>query len=128
MMIMFLVNLAGEIALLTVVMVVLESVQPSHRQRWKQGLFIQALVIAALGVFLGLMSVALFPKPLLTRLSLAGASLVLVPLAAGLAMRYFGLWCARRNKPSDFLATFWGGALFTLALSSARFLMIRHAF
>src|SRR6266849_3961780 len=55
------------------------------------------------------------PVPLFPKLSL-----VLAPLATGAAMHVYGSWRRRRGGDPSLLATFWGGAIFALAMGLAR--------
>ncbi len=53
-----------------------------------------------------------------------GISLVLAPLAAGLAMHLFGSWRREHGGHPTRLATYWGGGLFGFGAALARFLMV----
>jgi hypothetical protein len=74
----------------------------------------------------GFISALLFPHPIVHRRVIPrGASFVLMPLATGLAMHWFGVWRKERGSYPSLLATFWGGALFGLSTAMARFLVIQ---
>lgn len=77
------------------------------------------------GAALGLVWSLDFPQRLTAPThAIPGLSIVLAPLATGLAMHVYGKW--RRNdggQPSR-LATFWGGALFAFGVALARFLIV----
>ncbi len=53
-----------------------------------------------------------------------GVSVVLAPLAIGLAMHLFGNWRRNHGGHPSRLATFWGGGLFGFGAALARFLMV----
>ena len=74
----------------------------------------------------GFVSAIIFPHPLVPRPVIPlGASFVLMPLATGLTMHWFGMWRKERGSYPSLLATLWGGALFGLAAALARFLLIQ---
>jgi hypothetical protein len=79
----------------------------------------------ALGVAVGIGSSLPFPLRLLPRSYLfPGSSVLLAPLATGLAMHYFGKWRRQQGGQPSRLATYWGGGLFGFGAALARFLMI----
>ena len=66
-----------------------------------------------------------FPGRFLPRAhTIPGLSLVLAPLATGLAMHFFGKWRRERGGAPTRLATYWGGGLFAFGAALARFLMV----
>ena len=65
-----------------------------------------------------------FPTRLITNRRIPGASLVLCPMLAGLAMHYYGRWRESRDAEPSYTATFLGGALFAFGMASARFLLV----
>ena len=77
------------------------------------------------GAAAGWASVALLPYPVLPAISpVRGISVLLAPLATGLAMRAFGRWRIRHCGRPTFLATFGGGALLALSMALVRWLMV----
>jgi hypothetical protein len=66
-----------------------------------------------------------FPQRLILRTyAIPGVSMLLAPVAAGLAMYWFGNWRRKHGGHPSRLATFWGGALFGFGVALARFLMV----
>lgn len=83
-------------------------------------------LLAAIGLFIigalaGFVTCWILPHPLLRPVPLfPKLSLVLAPLATGAAMHVYGSWRRRRGGDPSLLATFWGGAIFALAMGLAR--------
>jgi hypothetical protein len=77
----------------------------------------------ATGGLVGYWSSLLLPHRVLPKLTVSGASMVLAPLCAGLAMQLFGRWRRRQGSNPTYLATFWGGGLFAFAMALARWWM-----
>lgn len=79
----------------------------------------------AVGAAIGLGSLLLFPGRVVRGgHAVPGVSLALAPLAAGLAMHFFGKLCRDVGGHPSPLATFWGGALFGFGAALVRFLMV----
>lgn len=76
---------------------------------------------AAAGVALGAGSGWLLPGRLLPMPATQGISLVLSPVASGLAMHFWGSYRRERGRATTSMATFWGGASFAFGCALGRF-------
>ncbi len=94
-----------------------------------KGRFCSNLLVGAgsltMGAAIGLNTLWLFHERLTPRRRvLPGISVVLVPIAAGIVMHFFGKWHRKHGGHPSPLATFWGGALFGFGAALARFLIV----
>jgi hypothetical protein len=83
-----------------------------------------ALGFALLGVLAGALSIHVFPHPLVHRQhpsKFHGISLVLSPIATGLAMSLLGSILRRRGKKVVPIESFWFGFAFALGMALVRF-------
>lgn len=80
---------------------------------------------AIIGAGCGAISALFLPHRLLPWQGRAGSSLLLAPLLTGAVMKLVGDHRREAGKDTTALATFWGGAIFALALSAARFWLVR---
>lgn len=79
----------------------------------------------ATGAVIGIVSGLDFPGRLMPRAhTIPGISIVLAPLATGVAMHFFGHWRRKRGGHPSRLATFWGGGAFALGVALARFVIV----
>jgi hypothetical protein len=81
-----------------------------------------ALGYLVLGACLGALSVWLLPHRLLAPPPVPGLSLLVNPVAAGVAMEFWGRHRAARGYRTTNLATWLGGAALALGVSLVRFL------
>ena len=58
-------------------------------------------------------------------MSIPGTSLVLSPLICGLVMKALGDWRQEKGMKRTDIATFWGGALFAIAMAAVRFELVK---
>jgi hypothetical protein len=78
-----------------------------------------------MGAAMGLNTLWLFAERVTPRThTIPGVSLVLAPLAAGLAMHFFGKWRREHGGHPTRLATYWGGVVFGFGAAPARFLIV----
>ena len=68
----------------------------------------------------------ILPARIMPEMPVPGASVLLSPFVAGLAMARYGQWLEARGTVASFTATFWGGALFAAGMASARFLLVQR--
>jgi hypothetical protein len=80
--------------------------------------------LVLLGAGLGGLSVAIWPHRFLGEGPLPGVSLIVSPLANGLAWEAIGRWRHRRDRPRTYLSTFWGAALFAFSVAAVRFWLL----
>ncbi len=93
-------------------------------QREDRGPLIAGAGFLVMGAAIGLNTLWLFPTRFTSPAHVfPGLSLLLAPLAAGLAMRWFGIRQRDRGYRPSRLATFWGGAVLAFAAALARFVM-----
>lgn len=77
------------------------------------------------GAAAGFLSAWVFPHRLIvTRVVIPGASLLLGPLATGIAMHWLGKRLRRLERHPTSLATFWGGALFAFSMALVRWWLV----
>lgn len=84
-----------------------------------------AALLVIVGLALGLLSVLIFPHPLLHPSKLHGISLLISPLLAGLAMAAVGRGVRRRGRTPVRIESFSYGFAFAFAVALIRFLMVR---
>lgn len=87
--------------------------------------FMSVLLIALMGLALGLGSVRLFPHPLVHPSRFHGISLVISPLAAGLVMAQVGRLVRSRGSKPVAIESFGYGFVLALSMAFVRFLMVR---
>lgn len=80
-----------------------------------------ALISAVLGTCLGVLSMAVFPHPIVHPSRLHGLSLILSPLLTGLAMSQIGNAIQKRRRKTVQIESFAYGFLFALAVAAVRF-------
>ena len=86
---------------------------------------VSAAGLAFAGVAAGLLSAWVFPHRLIaTRVVLPGISLLLAPLATGLAMHLLGKRLRLIGRYASDLATFRGGALFAFSMALIRWWLV----
>lgn len=88
---------------------------------WHRMIKTKLTLAAMLGAMVGAISVLVQPRRILPAAPVAGISVVLSPIVAGILMGRYGEWRRSRGSATSLLATFWGGALFALGLASVRF-------
>ena len=87
--------------------------------------WISGAVYLCLGGVIGFETAGLLPHRFFpAKSSFSGISFLLVPLGGGLLMHFFGAWRRRRAHESTWLATFWGGALFTFSIAFVRWISV----
>ena len=82
--------------------------------------FVAAVGYFVLGAIVGAISIWVWPQRLLRRTSVTGLSLLLSPLAGGAAMEAWGRYRRNQGHGTTNLATFLGGAAFSLACAIVR--------
>lgn len=102
----------------------LESVGNSFMGRRSANPWLSALGMVILGALLGFASSWVLPRRITPAFGFTGISIFLGPLFAGLAMYLYGSWRKSRGGNPTYLATFWGGGLFALAMSVVRWHMV----
>jgi peptidoglycan/LPS O-acetylase OafA/YrhL len=101
-----------------------ESIGQSLRPRRKAKPLVAGLGLLLLGSLVGLASGFAVPFRLSPTTRFSGTSLVLAPIAGGVAMQAMGAWRSSRGHEPSSLATWWGGALFALAMAAVRLAMV----
>jgi hypothetical protein len=84
-----------------------------------------AVLLVIVGLALGVLSVLIFPHPLVHPSKLHGISLLISPLLAGLAMAAVGRGVRRRGRTPVRVESFGFGFVFAFAVALIRYLMIR---
>jgi hypothetical protein len=85
---------------------------------------VAGLGIVMMGTLGGVLTSAIWPTRVFEPGPLPGISLLLSPLLSGLVMEGIGRWRERRGQTRSYISTYWGGALFALAMASARLLWV----
>ena len=80
---------------------------------------------AAAGFVVGIVSVAVFPHPLVRPARIHGISLIVSPLLTGLIMSQVGSLLRRRNRRVVQIDSFGCGFAFAFGMALARFLLVR---
>ena len=86
-------------------------------------------VLAGFGHFLmglgaGVLSLLTFGSRLMPRPLVPGLSLVLSPIATGIAMHRIGEWRVERGRDRPALFSFWGGAIFAFGMALVRYVYL----
>ena len=86
-------------------------------------------LLAGLGHFLmglcaGIVSLLVFGSRVLPRHPIPGLSLILSPIATGIAMHRIGEFWRERGEARPALFTFWAGAIFAFAMALVRFVYL----
>lgn len=100
------------------------SVAEPFRNRARGHPLLAAVGAALIGALLGALSVQVLPRRVFGVTGVPGASLVLAPLANGVAMEAYGRWREAKTGRRSYFATFWSGALFAFAMAFTRFSLI----
>jgi hypothetical protein len=82
-------------------------------------------LFAVFGISMGLVSVAIFPHPLVHPSRFHGISLLVCPLITGGVMFAAGRLEQRFGRKPTQIETFWIGFVFALAMAITRFLLVR---
>lgn len=80
--------------------------------------------LVLIGAGLGGLSAVMWPYRFLGAGPFPGISLIVSPLANGLAWEALGRWRHRRDRPRTYLSTFWGAALFAFSVAAVRFWLV----
>lgn len=86
---------------------------------------VTTVVLILLGLASGLLSVFLFPHPLVRPSKAHGVSLLISPLGAGLVMALVGRTVSRRGGRSVQIESFRYGFTFALAMAVVRLALVR---
>jgi hypothetical protein len=96
----------------------------AFRRRGRAHPIVAGLGIVIMGTLGGVLTSAIWPARVFEAGPLPGISLLLSPLLSGLVMEGIGRWRERRGHTRSYMSTYWGGALFALAMASVRFLWV----
>jgi hypothetical protein len=77
-----------------------------------------------MGLLAGVVSLLVFGTRLVPRPVIPGLSLVLSPIATGIAMHTIGEWWRERGRDRPALFSFWPGAIFAFGMALVRFLYL----
>ena len=77
-----------------------------------------------MGLLAGLVSLLVFGTRLVPRPVIPGLSLLLSPIATGIAMHTIGAWWRERGRNRPALFSFWAGAIFAFGMALVRFLYL----
>ncbi len=101
-----------------------ESVRRASAKRGPVNRAVAAVALVLLGGVAGYVSALFVPVHVFGPSRYPGVSLIVAPLATGAALQALGSWRAERGHAPSVLATFWGGALFALAMVAVRLLLV----
>ncbi len=87
--------------------------------------FFTGFLFAAFGASAGLVSVRIFPHPLVHPSRFHGISLLISPLVTGLIMFATGRFEQKLGRKPTQIETFWIGFIFALAMAIVRFVLVR---
>ena len=91
----------------------------------RQGRFFTGFLFAVFGASAGLLSVRIFPHPLVHPSRFHGMSLLISPIITGLVMFATGRLELRLGRKPTQIETFWIGFVFALALAIVRFVLVK---
>jgi hypothetical protein len=77
-----------------------------------------------MGLIAGIVSLLVFGSRVLARPPIPGVSLVLSPIATGIAMHYIGEFWREQGRDRPALFSFWAGAIFAFAMALVRFVYL----
>lgn len=77
-----------------------------------------------MGGLMGALTLFIWPTRIVQPSPVRGVSLLLSPLVTGALMDRYGEWVEGRGGTRSYVATFWGGALFSFGMALVRFLWI----
>ena len=120
-----LLEVVGDFLLQIVFELATEALGRLIKDRKQRSPAVSAIGLVFGGAVAGLLSAWLFPHRLIAmRVVVPGVSLMLAPLATGLAMHLLGRRLRRLERRASSLATFWGGALFAFVMAVVRWWLV----
>lgn len=121
----FVLEIFGEFVLQIIFELATEALGGLISDRKERRPAVSAVVLVFGGAAAGFLSAWLFPNRLIvTRVVVPGVSLLLAPLATGLAMHLLGRRLRHLARRATSLATFWGGALFAFSMALIRWWLV----
>jgi len=121
----FVLEILGEFVLQVIFELATEALVGLISNRKERRPAVSAVGLVFGGAAAGFLSAWLFPHRLIgTRVVIPGASLLLAPLAAGIAMHLLGKRLRRLERQATSLATFWGGASFAFSMALVRWWLV----
>ena len=121
----FVLEILGEFVLQVIFELATEAIAGLISDRKERRPALTAVGLLFGGVAAGFLSAWLFPHRLIVpRVVVPGASLLLAPLATGIAMHLLGKRLRRLERQPTSLATFWGGALFAFSMALVRWWLV----
>jgi hypothetical protein len=86
---------------------------------------VSALSYSVFGALAGVLSISIFPHPLVRPSRIHGISLLVSPLATGLVMSLIGSMLRRRDKRVVQIESFSYGFAFAFGMACVRFLLVK---
>lgn len=86
---------------------------------------VSTLSYSVFGALAGVLSISIFPHPLVRPSRIHGISLLVSPVATGLAMSSIGSMLRRRDKRVVQIESFGYGFAFAFAMALTRFILVR---
>jgi len=121
----FVLEILGEFVLQVIFELVTEALAGLISNRKEPRPAVSAVGLVFGGAAAGFLSAWLFPhRVIVTRVVIPGTSLLLAPLATGIAMHALGKRLRRLERHPTSLATFWGGALFAFSMALVRWWLV----
>jgi len=77
-----------------------------------------------MGLIGGVLSVLILSSRVFARPTIPGLSLLLSPLATGIAMQWLGEFWRSRGREAPALFSFWSGAIFAFGMALVRFVYL----
>lgn len=91
----------------------------------RQSLVFSGSLFAVFGAAAGLLSVRIFPHPLVHPSRIHGISLLISPVVTGLVMFATGRLDLKLGRKPTQIETFWIGFIFAFAVALVRFLLVK---
>jgi len=121
----FVLEILGEFVLQVIFELATEALAGLVHDRKQHSRAVSAIGLVFVGAAAGLLSAWRFPNRLIaTRVVLPGASLLLAPIATGVAMHFLGRRLRLLERQPSSLVTFWGGALFAFSMALVRWWLV----
>ena len=96
----------------------------SRRPAHERGPVLAGFGYLLMGLMAGVLSLLAFGTRLVPRPPIPGLSLVLSPIATGIAMHSMGEWWRQRGRDRPALFSFWPSAIFAFGMALVRFVYL----
>lgn len=117
-------DIAGQILFEVLTSLGWESLKDSVRPERERTPVLAGFGHFLMGLLAGVVSLLVFGTRLVPRPVIPGLSLILSPIATGIAMHIIGEWWRERGRDRPALFSFWAGAIFAFGMALVRFVYL----